>query len=145
MPTVHAADRIGMDRMRQVLRYPSVAPPNAPRVGVVALERLRSVFLANEPLAGFRLLNIDDAAAVATCGPVLIAPPTAEMVRAGDDAGADSFRDPDAIDKVTNFGRDAGQIAIFDAEALGVGRMQPDWIALRDFVEPFGRSAAGVN
>src|SRR5262245_54927987 len=67
------------------------------------------------------------------------------MVRAGNHSWPDCFREPDTIDEVTDFGRDAGQVAISYPEPFAVGRMQPNRVALRDFVQPLGRAAASMD
>ena len=44
-----------------------------------------------------------------------------------------------------DFGRDASQVAVGDAQSLGVRCVQPDRIALGDFVQPFGGAAASMD
>ena len=43
VPAVHAADRIGLHRERQVLMHADIVPPDARRIGIVARERLGAV------------------------------------------------------------------------------------------------------
>src|SRR2546423_8725452 len=64
---------------------------------------------------------------------------------ARDDAGFDSFSDPGAHDKVSNFSLDAHKIARAHAELRSVTRMQPERICVRYFIQPFRIRATRVN
>ena len=49
VPGVHARDRVGMDREREILVHARVLPPDAFRVGVVRCERFDTPQLSETP------------------------------------------------------------------------------------------------
>jgi hypothetical protein len=92
------------------------------------------VHLPHHPFAGFQLAQIDQRGRPALATHILAQSPSAQMMRAGDDAGADALGHPGLVDEVANFGVDLEQVAGRDAEAGGILRMKPQRIAMRYFV-----------
>ena len=104
VPTVLAADVIGLHGKREVLVHAAVFPKNSLRVRVVALKGFDAVNVAHHPLAGFDLFQIHQRGGPTFATEIFLQPPTAEVVRTSDDAGFDTFRDPHFIDEVTDLG-----------------------------------------
>src|SRR5262249_15841261 len=102
MPAVLATDVIGLHRKGEVLMYPAVFPEDSLRIGVIAFERLDSVNVAHHPLTRLDLFQIDQSGGPAFATGIFLQPPTAEMMRAGDDSGFDPFRDPHFVHEVTD-------------------------------------------
>src|SRR5690349_12603308 len=98
MPTVHAADWVGMHGVCQILRHTAITPPQALRVGVVALERFGAALLAHEPLA-VAVRHGNNVRAPAVSVAILLPAPPAQVVRACCDARPDRFRDPEAVNE----------------------------------------------
>src|SRR2546426_8818720 len=145
VPAVLAADRIRLDREREVLVHTGVLPPDARGVGSGALDRLDAVQLPLPPLAGRLAREIDERGGPPLAARRLGQPPAPEVVRARDDARADGLGHPDLVDEPADGRRDLEQLAGRHAEARGVLRMQPERVRVRDLVEPLGVARACVD
>src|ERR1700736_6684754 len=71
--------------------------------------------------------------------------PSPHVMTARDDAGFNAFGHPGAYDEVANLSFDAHQIACAYAEFGRVARVQPQWIRVRDFIQPFCVRTPSVN
>src|SRR5713226_1154497 len=104
VPAMLAAHRIGLDREGKILMDARVFPENPLGIGVAALERLNAVYLAHHPFSLPGLLQIHERRGPPFTADILFEPPAAEVVRASDDTGPDSFGDPDLVHEVTDLG-----------------------------------------
>jgi hypothetical protein len=91
MPAVLAADEVRLYEKCEILVHPAVFPENSLRVRVIALERLDAVNVTHHPLARFDLFQIHQGCGPALAARIFLQPPTAEVVRASDDARFDTF------------------------------------------------------
>src|SRR5882672_5621830 len=99
MPAVLAADRVGLDREREVLVDAGVFPPDALRVRVVARERPWPVDLAHPPLPGLEPFEVDERGGPPLAARVFVKTPATEVVGARDHPGTDGLRHPHLVDE----------------------------------------------
>ena len=144
MPAVAPAHRIGLHGKGQVLMHPGVGPPDAFGVGVGGLVRGDALALPEVPSA-VRLLQLHQRGGHAARPFSFGQPPAAEVVRAGDDAGADSLGDPDLVHEVADLGPNANEIAGCQTEPRGIGRVHPGRVGVGDLDQPLRVGAARVD
>src|SRR5579859_3883601 len=105
VPAMHAADRVGMDREGQVLMHASLAPENASRVRVIALERTYSFQVPQAPYAIVFSPQRCQRRSPAIRAGARLQTPASEVMRAGNYARPDAIGQPCSIDVVANLGR----------------------------------------
>src|SRR5438552_17385078 len=97
MPAVLAADRVGLNRKREVLVDAGLLPPDALGVRVVARERTRPLDLAHSPLPGLGPREIDDRGGPPPAARALVKSPATAAMRARDHPGPDCLRHPHLV------------------------------------------------
>ena len=125
VPAVLAADEIRLNWKGEVLVYSPVLPPYSLGVRVLAFKRPHAVDLAHLPFSRLDLLQVNQG-----CGPMCSArlflqSPATEVMRAGDNAGSDSFGDPDLVHKVTDLRADFEKVSGRNLQPLCILRMNP--------------------
>src|SRR5690606_3720106 len=96
VPAVHPADRVGLHGEGHVLVHADFAPPDAAAVGIVALEWRRTVHLLHRVTAATAAFDLDERRCAARAAFVFVQTPASEVMRHGDDTGAQTFGDPGA-------------------------------------------------
>src|SRR5207237_10098786 len=121
MPAVHAAHRIRLNREREVLMHPHLAPPDPLGVRVAAAERTRAV---NLPHAITPLLARDchERRGRPRAAGLFVQTPAAEMMRHAKYAGTDAFGHPRARHEPADPRPHLDQISRADALFLRVDR-----------------------
>ena len=77
------------------------------------------------PLPVTQALHVDEGGGPALAPRVLLEPPAAEVMRAGDDAGPDRFGHPDLVHEVTDLRLHLQEIARDDAQSRRVPGAEP--------------------
>ena len=90
---------------------------------------------APDPIVDFCKLNQCRGPAVSSLASLKT--PASQVMRTGDDAGANAIGHPDTIDEVSNLGRDTCQVTRLHTNAFCIDRMDPDRIGIGDLVQPF--------
>src|SRR5271166_3614904 len=111
MPAMHAADGIGMNWEGDVLMHPGIAPPDSLRLGVGAIVWRNAFQLAHLPLAFCDFFQINPRTRHSLNLILFINPPPAKMMRAGNYAWRQAFRDPRVQHEVSDLGVNFHQIA----------------------------------
>src|SRR5262245_27069391 len=145
VPAVLAADRVGLDREREVLVAARLFPPDTRGIGIIAAKRAWPVDLPHAPFTGLGLREIDERRGPALAAGVLAQAPPSEVVRARDHARPHRLRDPHPVDEVPDTGLDLEQVAGRDPHSRRVGGMYPQRIRVGDLVEPLGVARARVD
>src|SRR3954451_14611251 len=138
MPAVLSAYEIGLHRKRQILMHPAVGPEDSLRIRVFTLERFDAVDLAHHPFSFTHLLEIHECGGPTLAAGFFLQAPSPKVMRAGNDAGLDSLCYPYLIDEVADFGMHLEQIAGAHFKVSGVSSAEPYWVAIGNFIEPFG-------
>src|SRR5262249_50628872 len=112
MPAVHAANGVGLNGKRQVLRHAPFAPPDPLRIRIVAGERDWPFDLPDKPFSWFWLRDLHNVGTIAIARGILTRTPAPEVVRAGDHAGPNPLGQPNAIDEVADCRPHAHQITV---------------------------------
>ena len=89
--------------------------------------------------------HVDERRGPAFVAGVLPQPPAAHVVRGGDDARADALGDERLDDEVADLGLDAGELAVFEADALGVLRADEQRVGVGELVEVLGVARSRVD
>src|SRR5271155_2976633 len=145
MPAMGAANWIGLHGKRQVLMDAGVLPPDSFGIGIFARKRLDAVDLSHHPLAGLKLAEVDERRGPSLAAQFFAQTPSSEVMRAGGDAGADALGDPYLVDEVANLGVDLEQVAGGDAEARRILGVDPEGIAMGDFIKPLRVAGARMD
>ena len=132
-----------MDRKSQVLMHAYIAPPDTQRVWIARLVRACAIFAFQVPTS-FRCESSFTVAIICRW-PLLMHFPTSHVMTTSNDAGPNSFRHPRAHDEVTNLSFHAHEIAGAHVKLCGMARVNPEWIRVRDLVQPLCVCAARVN
>ena len=112
----------------------SFLPPYPLGIRIGALERPDSMHLTHQPLTGLGLSEIDQRARPFFAARLLMQAPSPEMMRAGDDAGTDTFGDPNLVYEIANLGMYFEQVAGSYFEPLRIFGMNPNGIRIGYFV-----------
>src|SRR5262245_49942594 len=107
MPAMHTADRVRLNRKRQILVDPDLAPPDPLAVGIVAGEGTGPVLLPHPvacACAGPRRRarfprDGDERARAAPTADLVLQPPASEVMRHAEHARANAFGHPRARDE----------------------------------------------
>src|SRR2546422_4161012 len=126
MPAVLTAHGVRMHGKGQVLVDAGILPPHAGRVGIRALEGPDSMDMAHPPLPRRLRLEGDEGRRPALAAHLLAKPPPAEVMRAGDDAGADGLGDPDLVHEVADLRLDLEKFARGHPEPRRILRVKPE-------------------
>ena len=101
VPTVHAADRIRMDSVGNILVHTAVVPEDAFAVRIFTVKWLDTGDGGHLPTALTIVLNVDGVRAPAVAG-ILFPAPAAQVMRTSNHTWLHSLRNPDLVDKVTD-------------------------------------------
>src|ERR1700680_2861064 len=94
----------------------------------------RPVPLPHHPGALFFMAQLDQSARPSLSAAVLLEPPAAQVMRAGDHARPDRFGHPYLVDEIANLGCDLQQPTGVDAQAPRVMRIEPQRVAIGYFI-----------
>src|SRR5205085_8326897 len=139
------ADRVRLHRKDQILMHSGILPPYSLGIDIFALERPHAMHLPHHPSARCELAQIDQGGGPFLAAAVFVQAPSPEMMRACHHSGLDTFGDPNLIDEVAYFSMHFEQVVAPYTETVCIFGMQPQWIAMRNFIEPLGVARARMN